>query len=72
MKKIGSLLVILVAGIALTFTGCGNAQVKEKGPITGKEETSPEMQAEIEKTMKNAQKQFGDRASEAPTKEDDE
>ena len=66
MKKIGSLMVLGLLAVGLTLTGCGNADVDGKGAVTGKEETSPEMQAEIEKTMQNAQKQFGEQANQIP------
>lgn len=66
MKKIGSLMVLGLLSLGLALTGCGNADVEGKGAVTGKEETSPEMQAEIDKTMRNVKKQFGDQAENIP------
>ena len=70
MKKITNYLMLFGLSLAIGLTGCGNADVEGKGAATEDSQTSPEMQAEIDKMQNSGMaQQFGKRADEAPEKE---
>ena len=71
MKKVFNLIATGAIVVGLGLTGC-SGDVKEKGAAKEDSKTSPEMQKIIDEMQdQGMSKQFGKRADQAPTKEDD-
>ncbi len=70
MKRLGIACVLLFSGL-VPISGCGNADETGKGASEKKAEMDPEQKKLMDQTMNAGQgKQFGDRATEAPEKEE--